>query len=90
MKIGIIGRHPGMMDTALATAARLGHEVQGTLEDAQALAWLQDRAIQALVIGGGVEEPSRHQLLQACTQAGVQAMQVFGPGHLESQLVALS
>lgn len=79
-----------MMETALATAARLGHQARGTIDDAQALAWLQDRAIQALVIGGGVEEPSRSILLQACAQAGVRDVQVFGPGHLESALAALT
>ena len=89
MKIGIIGRHPHIMETALATAGHVGHEAIGTLEDAVALQWISQRQIGALVIGGGVEAASRQILLQACAAQGIQPVEIMGPGQLESALRAL-
>jgi hypothetical protein len=46
-------------------------------------------AIQALVIGGGVESPARQTLLDACVTYGVRPVEVFGPSMLEEALRAL-
>ncbi len=89
MELGIIGRHPDILQTALDTAARLGHVARGTLNDAEALAWVQSGAIAGLVIGGGVESTSRQQLLAACKQAGVRPIEVFGPANLDQVLAGL-
>lgn len=89
MKIGIIGRHSAMMETALAVAAETGHSAVGTMADAEALSWIAARAIEALVIGGGVEGGSRRALVEACTQHGVRAVEIFGPGNLRAALLEL-
>jgi hypothetical protein len=89
MRIGILGRHASLMATAIVAAARSGHEARGTLEDADALAWIRDAAIHALVIGGGVEPASRRALLDACAQHGIRPVEIFGPTMLEDALRAL-
>jgi hypothetical protein len=89
MNLGIIGRHQALLDTAVATATRLGHFAQGTLIDSEAIAWVNQGAIAALVIGGGVEDPSRRALLEACAHKAIRPVEVFGPGHLEEALKTL-
>jgi hypothetical protein len=86
MNIGIVGRHRPLLDTAMATAARVGHTAKGTLDDDEAVAWIRDGAIEALVIGGGVEQASRQTLLDACATHGVRPVEVFGPAMLEQAL----
>jgi len=89
MRIGIIGRHPALLDTALDTARASGHAPVGTTSDAEATAWIEAGRIEALVIGGGVEPESRAALTAACTTSGVQVVDVFGPGHLRAALDSL-
>jgi hypothetical protein len=86
MRVGIIGRHASILGTAVGQAEALGHVTLGTVDDAVALRWIEDGAIEALVIGGGVEPESRQRLLDACRQAQVTAHEVFGPNHLEQAL----
>jgi hypothetical protein len=89
MRIGIIGRHESMLQTAVAKTRELGHAGVGTVDDAVALNWLEAKAVDALVIGGGVEPASRHILIEACSRSGVAAHEVFGPGNLERTLRSL-
>ena len=89
MRIGIIGRHPGLLDTALDTARASGHAPLGTTSDAEAFAWIEAGRIDALVIGGGVEAASRAALTTACAASGVQVVDVFGPGNLRTALASL-
>jgi hypothetical protein len=89
MNIGIVGRHPPTLETAMTTVARLGHAAKGALDDDEAVAWMRDGAIEVLVIGGGVEQASRRTLLEACAAHGVRPVEVFGPGSLEKALLEL-
>jgi hypothetical protein len=89
MHIGIVGRHPSILDAAIATAKELGHTAVGTTADDVALQWLSERKVSALVIGGGVERPSRTKLIQACAERGVHPIEVFGPDKLRATLAAL-
>jgi hypothetical protein len=89
MKIGIIGRHPAVLEGALALARELGHEAVGTSADDEALRWLADRTVAALVIGGGVEPAARAKLLAACKESAVRPVEVFGPENLRAVLAAL-
>jgi hypothetical protein len=89
MDIGIVGRHAHLLATAMETAARVGHAARGTLEDDDAIAWMREGAIQALVIGGGIEPPARRALLDACAAYGVRPIEIFGPSMLEGALQSL-
>jgi hypothetical protein len=89
MNIGIVGRHRPMLMAAMATAARAGHVAKGTLEDREAIEWIRDGSIAALVIGGGVDQASRHSLLEACATHRVRPVEVFGPDMLEKALMEL-
>jgi hypothetical protein len=90
MRIGIIGRHQGILAGAIASAEELGHAAVGTTDDSEAMAWISAASIGALVIGGGVEQASRSALLAACTNAGIRPIEIFGPGNLRPALLALS
>lgn len=89
MNIGVIGRHPAILERALALIGSHGHSARGTLIDAEALAWVRSRAVQCLLIGGGVDDPSRKALLDACTNHQVRAVEVFGPHNLERVVAEL-
>lgn len=89
MTIGILGRHESLLATAITTAERLGHVARGTTRDGEALDWIREGTIQAIVIGGGVDATSRQTVLAACTVHGVRAVEVCGPGHLAQALAAL-
>jgi hypothetical protein len=89
MRVGIIGRHESILQTAMAKASDLGHAGVGTIDDAVALDWLQAKAVDALVIGGGVEPASRQRLIEACRRSAVAAHEVFGPDGLERALRSL-
>lgn len=78
-----------MMETALGVAAETGHVAVGTMTDAEAMGWIEARSIEALVVGGGVEPPSRRALGAACSQHGVRLVEIFGPGNLRGALVEL-
>ncbi|MBL8729137.1 MAG: hypothetical protein JNM25_11940 [Planctomycetes bacterium] len=89
MNLGILGRDPAVLARAMQLAARHGHVPQGTLRDADALAWVQQGSIEGLVIGGGVEPAPRRALLDACRARGVRPIEVFGPENLDHALGAL-
>lgn len=82
MRIGIVGRHAEIMKGALAVADEAGLEARGTLDDAEALAWVQQQQIGALLIGGGVEPEPRELLLAACADNDVRGVEVQGPASI--------
>ena len=45
-----MGRHVEIMKGALALADEAGHDARGTLDDAEALLWVQQQQIGALLI----------------------------------------
>ena len=79
MRIGIVGRHPEILQGALALADEAGHDARGTLDDNEALAWVHRQQISALLIGGGVELEPRELLLTACEENAVRGVEVHGP-----------
>ncbi|MCA0331168.1 MAG: hypothetical protein LCI03_14875 [Actinobacteria bacterium] len=90
MKIGILGRNGDLLRDALDLAEGAGHDARGTLIDHEALAWVRSHHIQALLIGGGVEETSRKVMLAECAQNGVKAVEIAGPGVLGHSLKELA
>jgi hypothetical protein len=90
MKIGIIGRNQSILSVALTTAQECGHHALGTTSDKEALLWLAERRIAALVIGGGVETASRLTLINACRSFDIQPVEIVGPEHLRSALAELT
>ena len=90
MRIGIVGRHVEIMKGALALADEAGHDARGTLDDAEALLWVQQQQIGALLIGGGVEPEPRDTLLAACEQYDVRGVEVHGPANIGAILRGLS
>jgi hypothetical protein len=86
VRVGVIGHHESLLQTALVKAGELGHVAIGTLEVAAALDWVEAKSVDALVIGGGVEPVTRRLLLAACRRSGVPGYEVFGPGNLQSTL----
>jgi hypothetical protein len=89
MKIGILGRQPAMMQRALALAAAAGHEAIGELTDAAMTRHLESGAVQALVIGGGVETASRTAMRALAAAHGVRVLEPSGPDQLPAMLAAL-
>jgi hypothetical protein len=89
MKIGILGRQPAMMQRALALAAAAGHEAIGELSDAALARHLEGGALQALIIGGGVEPASREAMRALAATHGVRVLEPAGPDQLPALLSAL-
>lgn len=85
-----MGRHAEIMKSALAVADEAGHDARGTLDEAEALVWVQQQQISALLIGGGVEPEPREQLLAACEQNDVRGVEVQGPASLGAILRGLA
>lgn len=90
MRIGIVGRHPEILRGALALADEAGHDARGTTTDAEALAWVSQQQITALLIGGGVEPEARETLLSACEANDVRGVEVHEPTNLGPILRGLS
>lgn len=85
-----MGRHAEIMKGALALADEAGLDARGTLDDGEALVWVQQQQIGALLIGGGVEPEPRELLLQACEQNDVRGVEVQGPANVGAILRGLS
>lgn len=77
-----MGRHAEIMKGALAVADEAGLDARGTLDDAEALVWVQQQQIGALLIGGGVEPDARELLLAACDDNDVRGVEVQGPASI--------
>jgi hypothetical protein len=90
VRIGIIGRDSSLLRHALDLAEGAGHDARGTLDDAEALAWVRSGQVAALLIGGGVEQAARDFLVAACAESGVRSVLVAGPGVLGDALLQLS
>lgn len=89
MTIGILGRHEGLLERATALAARYGHTARGTTRDAEVLAWIAQRSIDVLIVGGGVEPAAMAPLTEAAERHGIRVRTVYGPGRLAEVLEAL-
>ncbi len=89
-RLGILGRQPAMLQAALAQARALGLVAQGSTDDDTVLGWITTRAIDALIIGGGVEAATRQRLEPACRAAGVRVVPVASPAMLGEALRALA
>jgi hypothetical protein len=90
VRIGIIGRDSSLLRQALELGEGAGHDARGTLDDAEALAWVRAGQVNALLIGGGVEPASRDALVAACEESDVRSVLVSGPGVLGDALLRLS
>jgi aryl-alcohol dehydrogenase-like predicted oxidoreductase len=90
MRIGIVGRHPEILHGALALADEAGHDARGTTVDDEALAWVRQQQVVALLIGGGVELESRETLLSACEANDVRGVEVHEPSNLGGILRGLA
>jgi hypothetical protein len=82
VRIGIIGRDSSLLRHALDLAEGAGHDARGTLDDAEALVWVRQQQIGALLIGGGVEPEPRELLLSACADNDVRGVEVQGPASI--------
>ena len=88
-RVLVVGRSAEIMRRVVALLTGAGYEPIGHLEDAGALAALGDADV--LVIGGGVEEPSRSRLRTAFRAArpGLPVIEhVGGPQGLLAHLAA--
>lgn len=88
-RLGILGRHPGLLAAALAQARALGLDARGSTDDDTVTGWIASRSIDALVIGGGVVAAARERLEHACRAAGVRPVPVASPGQLGEALRSL-
>ena len=84
MRVLVLGRHPAMLQNALQHLTEQGYVATGYTTDAETLGALQTGAIDLVVIGGGVEAASRHQVKAAAAQMTPppQVIDVYGPHHL--------
>ncbi len=91
MKILILGRHAGMMQSILAQVAGAGFEARGCLTDEEAIAALQNETFKAVVIGGGVETISRNLIKAECAKKTPppEILEIYGPDSLLPRLQQL-
>jgi hypothetical protein len=59
-KVLVIGRHSGMLARVLSMLTAAGYEARGTQDNAEAFALLRTWPVDAVIIGGGVDDESRH------------------------------
>ncbi|WP_019635019.1 hypothetical protein [Actinomadura atramentaria] len=71
MSVYVIGRGPQVVDLVVGAVRASGVEAAGAPTDEAALAALADGGVELLVIGGGVEEPSRVRLRADAKERGV-------------------
>lgn len=90
MNIGILGRQPALLARAIAAVADVGNVPFGTLSTEEALRLVTGGEVEAVLVGGGVEEPARTQVLAACRAHGVRGIEVRGPADLVNQLTTLA
>ncbi len=73
-KVLIIGRGPGQVAGMVSLVCQQGFEAVGTTRDADAAARLAAGGVDAIVIGGGVEDVSRGTLAQIADGLGVRVI----------------
>jgi hypothetical protein len=62
MTVLVIARAQPVLDRVLAQLAKAGIDAAGTLSDDEAIGRMDAGGVTALVIGGGVEAPSKQRL----------------------------
>jgi hypothetical protein len=91
MRVLIVGRHAGMMQSVLAQVAEAGFEVKGCLTDEEAIAAIQNESFQVVAIGGGVENSSRNLIKAECAKKSPppEILEIYGPDSLLPRLQQL-
>ena len=79
-RILIIGRLQEVIDPLVDALRKRGREVIGTDDRVRARAILEDRAIDLVVLGGGLPEPARQELEQL-----VRSIRPDTPVHLKER-----
>jgi hypothetical protein len=75
MTVLVIARAQPVLDRVLSLISQAGIDVAGTLSDAEAIGRLEAGGIVALVIGGGVEEPSKQRLRSVAEGKGTRVVE---------------
>jgi DNA-binding NtrC family response regulator len=74
-KVLILGREQTVVDHMATLLHDAGLDVEGTTTDASATSQLESHAIDALVIGGGVQDRSRLRLQSLARKQGIPFVQ---------------
>jgi len=74
MRILVLARAPAVIERILPLLRAAGMEAAGTTSDDDAVTRVEQEDFAALVIGGGVEEGSRHRLRVAGRKKGVRVI----------------
>ena len=84
MQILVLGRHPAMLQNALARLTQQGYVATGYTADAETVQALQSSIIDLVVIGGGVEDESRRAIKAAANARSplTKVIDVYGPQQL--------
>jgi predicted TIM-barrel fold metal-dependent hydrolase len=77
-RVLVLGRHEGLMAKVERLLGAQGFEVVPALRDEDALRLLSAGAVQALIIGGGVEADARPPLLALAARLGIPVVQHTG------------
>ncbi|MFD9893142.1 hypothetical protein ACFWY9_27675 [Amycolatopsis sp. NPDC059027] len=75
MTVLLLGRNPRIVTKVVAAISAAGHSAEGMTTDEAALARIAEGDVSALILGGGVEPPSREKLLAAANAKGVTIVQ---------------
>lgn len=91
MRVLILGRHAGMMQSVLAELAGAGFEVKGCLTDEEAITAIQNETFQVVAIGGGVGTVSRELIKTECAKKSPppEILEIYGPDSLLPRLQQL-
>ena len=71
MKALMIGREQAVVDRMVSLVRAEGLDAAGTTSDQEAVSQLESGGVDGLVIGAGVERPSRQRLSMVATAQGV-------------------
>jgi DNA-binding NtrC family response regulator len=84
MRVLVLGRQPAMLQSALQRLTQEGYVATGHTTDEAIIQALHTGAIDLVVIGGGVEAASRHQIKAVAAQItpSPQVVDLYGPHHL--------
>lgn len=74
MTVLVVARAQPMLDRVLSFIGKAGLDVAGTLSDDEAIRRLEGGGITALVIGGGVDEPSKQRLQAVAERNGARVV----------------
>jgi hypothetical protein len=87
-RVLVVGRHQELMSDALKVLNTEGFRPEAALTDDEALTRLKLVPFATLAIGRGVEAESRERLAAAAGVAGVEVVEVSGPGDIVEKMRA--